>query len=219
MSYYFMKIKKPTKTDFSNKKLIICFSITFINKLEKLSNKREDFLISLGEMLESIDDNMFGKNELKIVENKFRKKLDFDKSVLLMDNSTKGRNLFFNKYKLKEECLFCKNKRIQDCHILKRSFFKNQKRQRKHYKLFKNHFSNLILLCPNHHDLLDKTDRLSKGKINKIISYNKRLVSKMNKDLDKEIKNLDKCQSLLKVLNIRIYNSIKSEVNNILHKI
>jgi len=214
-----MKFKKPPKVDFSNPKLAGCFSILFIQKLERLLNKREDFLILLGEMLQSIDDNMFGKNELRLIEIEFRKKLNFDKSVLLMDNSNRGRDLFFKKYKFKKECLLCKNKRIQDCHILKRSFFRNQKRLKKHYKLFKNHFSNLFPLCPNHHDLLDKTESLSNGKINKIISYNKKLVHRMNKDLDQEIQNLDKCQSLLKELSSKIYHSIKREVNNTLCKI
>jgi len=214
-----MKIKKPTNADFSDKRLISCFSLNFLNKLKKLSDKQDDFKISLREFLESIDDNLFGKNELKILEKKFRNKIGLNQSVLLLDNSTKGKNLFFQKYKIKQKCLLCESKRTQDCHILKRSFFKNQKKLRKHFKLFRNHFANLVPLCPNHHDFLDKTNNLPQGKINKIVSYNKRLVGKMNKDLDRELKNLKKAEVLLNILKKRVYKVIKKEVDLILHKI
>ena len=211
-----MKLKKPTKEDFSDTRLVTCFSLSFINKLKRLSDKREDFLIELGDFLGSVDSNLnFG--ELKEIQRVYKAKLN--ESVLLMDNSTKGAKLFYNRYNQKKECLICKNKRVQDCHLLKRSFFKNQKRLRVHYKLFRNHFGNLVSLCPNHHDLLDKTNNLSQGNINKIIKYNKRLVGKMNKDIDREIKNIESEQARLIILQVRISNLISNEINKSLNKV
>jgi len=214
-----MKLKRPTKADFSDIRLVGCFSLSFINKLKKLSDKQEEFLISLSDFINSIEDNLLTDYERKLIEKEFRSKIGISNSVLLLENSTKGTKFFLNKYNLKNNCLICKNNRTQDCHILKRSFFKKQKRLRKHYKLFRNHFSNLVPLCPNHHDLLDKTNNLSQGKINKIILYNKRLVSKMNKDIDKELKKLSKADILIKVLKKKVYKAIRKEVSLILNKI
>ena len=213
-----MKLKKPNKTDFSDTRLEKCFSLTFLNKLKKLSDKREEFLVELGDFLGSIDSNL-PSYELKKIETLFRIKVGIDKSVLLMDNSAKGTRLFYEKYNQKKECLICKNKRVQDCHILKRSFFKNQKRLRVHYKLFRNHFTNLILLCPNHHDVLDKTRDLSQGKINKIIRHNKKLVSKMTRDIDREIDSLEKAIKKLVFLQVKIYSLICQEINKSLDKV
>ena len=214
-----MKLKLPIKTDFSDVRLKKCFKLNFINKLEKLSHKRQEFSNSLSGILEDMEYNSFSKSEIKLTEKRFLEKLKFNQSVLLMDNSQKGKELFFQKYKIKKICLLCKEKRIQDCHILKRSFFKNQKRLRRPYKLFRNHFSNLVSLCPNHHDILDKTDKLCQGKINKIISFNKKIVSKMSRDIDRELKNLKKCESLFGELNFKISNSIQREIKNTIGKI
>ncbi len=213
-----MNLKKPNKTDFSDVRLSQCFSLSFLNKLKKLSDKRDKFLVELGDFLGSIDSNLVSY-ELKKIETFFRMKVGIDKSVLLMDNSTKGIRLFYEKYNQNKECLICKNKRVQDCHILKRSFFKNQKRLRVHYKLFRNHFGNLVSLCPNHHDVLDKTKDLSQGKINKIIRHNKKLVSKMTRDIDREINNLEKARKRLVFLQVRISSSICQEINKALDKV
>jgi len=213
-----MKLKRPTKTDFSDIRLIKCFSLEFLNKLKRLSDEREKFLIEFGDFLESIDNNL-PSYELKKIEILFRIKVGIDKSVLLMDNTAKGKKLFYKKYKQKKECLICKNKRVQECHILKRSFFKNQKRLRVHYKLFRNHFGNLVLLCPNHHDILDKTNELSQGKINKIVLYNKRIVNKMSKDIDRELKNIERGRKKLMLLRIRISNLIRQETKKELNKV
>jgi len=213
-----MKLKKPNKTDFSDIRLEKCFSLTFLNKLKNLSDKREEFLVELGDFLGSIDSNL-PSYELKKIEALCRINVGLEKSVLLMDKSAKGTRLFYEKYNEKKECLICKNKRVQDCHILKRSFFKNQKRLRVHYKLFRNHFGNLTPLCPNHHDILDKTSDLSQGKINKIARHNKKLVNKMSKDIDRELKNLNRGREMLKKLQSSISVLISQKINKALNKV
>jgi len=213
-----IKIKPPTTSDFSDPRLETCFSINFLKKLQKLEEEIINFHLNIKAILESLEDNLFTKKELKEAEEKVIKKIGLYNSVFYMNNKESGKKIFFKKFNQKKWCVLCGNKRVQDCHILQQSFFRKFKRKRKHYDDFKNHLSNIIFLCPNHHDALDKGN-LQKNKIDKLIRNRKLLNNKFLKGIDKELKEIKRNNNQLKRFHQNTSAILRKELKKIILKL
>jgi hypothetical protein len=216
-----IKIKLPKKEDFSDVRLAECFNRRFLKKLQELSQAREDFKWYLKTTIESFEDNGFKGVELNRIKRKIIEKSHIDHSIFLMDRRKKGKELFYKKFKEGKKCLLCSRRQpLEECHILKQSFFRNKKRIKKHYKNFRNHLSNIIFLCPTHHRVLDKSNiQMSKTKIRRIINHRIRLNKKMIKEIDKELKNIHKLNNMLDKFNDNIKKIVNREIKQLIRKI
>lgn len=126
----------------------------------------------------------------------------------------KSNNLdrFNHKYNQSKSCVLCNERRtIEHCHILKRSFFKNNGRLGRDFRDFEWHPLNIVNLCRNHHYALDHYI-LSKTKIRKIIRNRLRLRKKYIKDLKYEVNRLGMKIEQIEKAEKRIIKYVKNEL-------
>jgi len=214
-----MRIKNPEREDFSDAKLHSCFSIVLLKKLEDLDDRQINLYKTLNTILNSLEYNKFKPKELKqIGQNIIDKSGICENSVMNMDKKAEGKTSFFKTYKQKKKCLLCKEKRTQDCHILKRSFFRKYKRLSKHFRNFENHISNLVFLCPTHHDKMDR-GLLQPSQINKIVLNRNALNKRFIRDIDRELDNINRVNSLLERFNDRVYLLIRKDIKSLINKV
>jgi len=181
-----MQIRKPTKEHYSHPMLNVCFSFKLVKLLKELKILKEDFEKDLSNIKEYVYNEFDYNIKTKKIKNSFYENLSEIDSMY--DYKWED---FFYKYEFDSKCENCRKKLTENsaynkAHIIKRTFF-NYSTGIKIYEdtRFERHMANILILCANCHDEMEKKGvSPKKSMINRRIRWKNKMLENLENDID-----------------------------------